>query len=54
MQPAKDAKSKKPSLTDAERQERFLDMAREVEADNDPESFDRAFARVVTPPKPKN
>lgn len=37
----------KPKLTDAERHKRFVDMAREVEADESQESFDRAFARVV-------
>jgi hypothetical protein len=45
---------KKTPLTDAERHERFKAMAREVEADKGPASFDRAFASVVTPPKPKD
>lgn len=45
---------KKPVLTDPERHERFKRMAREVDADEAPEAFDQAFARVVTPPKPKD
>jgi hypothetical protein len=35
-------------LTDAERHKRFVDMAHEVEADEDPESFDRAFEKVLS------
>jgi len=46
-------KPKKPPLTDAERHQRFVDMAREVEVDESPGAFDRAFAKVVPPPKPK-
>jgi hypothetical protein len=38
----------KPKLTDAERHKRFVDMAHEVEADESPEAFERAFANVVT------
>ena len=38
----------KPKLTDAERHKRFVDMAHEVEADESPEAFDLAFAKVVT------
>jgi hypothetical protein len=37
----------KAKLTDAERHKRFVEMAREVEADESPESFDKAFKRVV-------
>lgn len=40
----------KPKLTDAERHKRFVDMAHEVQADESPESFDRAFDRVLEPP----
>ncbi|WP_309622513.1 hypothetical protein [Novosphingobium sp.] len=43
---------KKPPLTDAERHARFKEMAQEVIADEDPASFDRAFASVTTAPKP--
>jgi hypothetical protein len=34
---------------DMEQSRRFIDMAREVEADEDPEVFERAFKRVTTP-----
>lgn len=37
----------KPKLTDAERHKRFVQVAREIEADESPASFDRAFAKVV-------
>jgi hypothetical protein len=40
---------KRPRLTDAERHKRFLDMAREVEASEDPKDFDKAFSEVVKP-----
>jgi hypothetical protein len=36
-----------PKFTDAERHNRFVDMGREIGADETPESFDRAFAKVV-------
>ena len=36
-----------PKLTDAERHKRFVDMAREVEASEDPKDFDRAFEKVA-------
>jgi hypothetical protein len=39
----------KPKLTDAERHKRFVDLAREVEASEDPKDFDEAFGKVVTP-----
>lgn len=41
----------KSKLTDAERQKRFVEMAREVEASEDPKDFDEAFKRVVPPRK---
>jgi hypothetical protein len=47
------ATKSKPKLTDAERHERFKDMAREVEASNDPKAFDKAFKNVVEKPKPR-
>ena len=43
----------KPKLTDAERHKRFVEMAREVEASDDPKAFDQAFKRVVDKPKPR-
>ncbi len=41
----------KPTLTDEERHKRFLDMAREVEASENPKDFDKAFEKVA-PLKP--
>jgi len=43
----------KPKLTDAERHKRFVDMAREVEASEKPEDFERAFRKIVRAKKPK-
>jgi hypothetical protein len=43
---------KKAPFSDAERHKRFTDMAAEVDADEDPDAFDRAFAYVVAPAKP--
>lgn len=44
----------KPKLTDEERHARFLEMAREVRASDDPEDFDRAFEEVTgTSPQTK-
>jgi hypothetical protein len=40
-------KPAKPKLTDAERHKRFLAMAKEVEASDKPEDFDKAFRKVV-------
>ena len=44
-----------PKLTDAERHARFKEMAREVEASDDPKDFEKAFEGVTartksTPP----
>lgn len=44
-------RAKKPPLTDAERHKRFTDIAKETNANEDPDAFDRAFASVVTTPK---
>lgn len=41
------SKPKTPKLTDAERHARFVETARQVEVDESPEAFDRAFERVV-------
>ncbi len=46
-------KPKLPKLADAERHARFVDMAREVEASDDPKAFDEAFKRIATPPQTK-
>lgn len=37
----------KPKLTDAERHKRFIDMAREVGASENPKDFDKAFKKVT-------
>jgi hypothetical protein len=37
-----------PKLTGAERHKLFLDMAREVEAVDDRDVFDKAFLKVVS------
>ncbi len=43
----------KPKLTDAERQERFVEVARKVEASDDPEDFDRALKKIADRKNPK-
>lgn len=40
----------KSALSDEERHKRFIALAKEVGADETPESFDRAFRRVVGAP----
>ncbi len=46
--------AKKTTLTDAERAKRMRALGREADVDNDPASFERAFAAVVkTPQKPE-
>ena len=46
------AAKSKPKLTDTERHKRFVEMARQVGASDDPKAFDKAFKKVTTP-KPK-
>jgi hypothetical protein len=48
----KAASKAKPKLTNAERHKRFVDMAREVGASDDPKDFEKAFQKVIskTPP----
>jgi hypothetical protein len=41
-----------PKLTDAERHRRFVNAAKQAEASEDLADFDRAFDKVVKPPKP--
>jgi hypothetical protein len=43
---------RKPKLTDAERHKRFVDMAREVGASDNPKDFEKAFKKVVAPELP--
>lgn len=38
----------KPKLTDAERHKRFVEMAREVGASDDPKDFESAFKKVTS------
>ena len=40
---------RKPHHADADEYQRFLDMAREVEAEEDPNALDRAFRKTVKP-----
>jgi hypothetical protein len=49
--PRKPSRPRKTS--DPEQHKRFIEMAREVEADESPEAMDRAFKRVVQPPPKK-
>jgi hypothetical protein len=46
-------KAPKPKMTDAERHKGFEAMAREVEAEEGPEAFDKAFKRVTNAPHSK-
>lgn len=48
MAPKSPSKSK-PKLTDAERHARFKEMAREVQAGEDPKDFEKAFQTVAKP-----
>jgi hypothetical protein len=41
--------AKKPKLTDAERHKRFVEMAKQVGASDDPKAFDKAFKKVTAP-----
>ena len=44
---------RKPKPTDAERHKRFVDMARQVGASDDPKAFDKAFKKVTARPAKK-
>jgi hypothetical protein len=48
----RESSGSKPKLTDAERHKRFVAMALEVEASDDPKDFDEAFKKVILRPKP--
>jgi len=41
----------KPPPDDPEQSKRFIEIAREVDADSSKEEFDRAFKKVARPPK---
>jgi len=45
--------AKKTKLTDVERAKRVRETAREIGTDNDPESLERAFKKVVHPKDPR-
>ncbi len=47
--PSEPKAQKPPEPDDPEQSQRFIDMAREVEADESPEAFERAFEKVVRP-----
>jgi hypothetical protein len=47
------AKKPAPKLTDVERHKRFVDMAHEVGASEDPKDFDKAFKKVTETKEPK-
>jgi hypothetical protein len=44
--------AKKPKPTDAERHKRFVEMARQVGASDNPKAFDEAFKKVTAAKKP--
>ncbi|MBJ7535644.1 hypothetical protein JDN40_16165 [Rhodomicrobium vannielii ATCC 17100] len=47
--PPKKKAEPKPKLTDAERHKRFVDVAHDVEASDNPEEFEEVFKKVVKP-----
>jgi hypothetical protein len=46
-------KKPRPKQDDPEQSKRFLEAAKEAEADETKEGAERAFKAVVKPPKPK-
>jgi hypothetical protein len=44
--------SRKGGVTFSEQTRRFVEKARELGCDEDPEAFERVFARVVPPKRP--
>jgi hypothetical protein len=44
---------RKPKLTDAERHKRFVEMARKIEASDDPKDFEKAFKKVTSKTRSK-
>ena len=52
--PLKKTAQKAPPLSDAERHARFVETAKKADADESPQAFDRAFASIVSAPKPKS
>lgn len=48
--PTNSTPKRKPKISEAERHKRFVDMAREIEADETPEAFEQAFDSVIGAP----
>jgi hypothetical protein len=46
------APKRKPKISDAQRHERFVNMAKEVEASKDQSDFDRALKAITAKLKP--
>ena len=42
-----------PAADNPEEFKRFIDLAREVEADESPDALDRAFRRIIPVPTPR-
>jgi hypothetical protein len=50
---AKAPPKRKPPISDSEHHKRFVDMAKEVGASDDPKDFDRVFKKVVSQKGPR-
>ena len=46
--------TKKELPQEKPQRERFIETAREIEADENPDAFERAFKNVITAPLPKD
>ena len=44
----------KPKQGDKEQSKRFIEKARELEADESDEAFERAFKKIIPPARPRN
>jgi hypothetical protein len=44
----------KPKLTDTERHKRFVEMAKQVGASDDPKDFEKAFSKVTKAKPPSS
>jgi hypothetical protein len=49
MTPKTERSKKTSKLTDAERHKRFVEMAKEVGASEEPKDFEKAFKKVALP-----
>ena len=52
MKPVSAPKTRKRKADDPAQYERFREFAREVEADDDAEAFDRTFKKILRPKGP--